>query len=156
VLGPGPGNGTLYVGNDMGIFTCVTPGTLPEEEPVDKCTLLLPKVPSPSGASRSWVQDLVPIGELGGEQGLRIQQMFASSTYYLRKCHLLQRRMLSSGHACLPLPTDIPACSLSFFIRVRACRIAGAGPLLFEVTFHQKEENNWDEVAYDVSTVFSS
>jgi hypothetical protein len=36
VLGPGPGNGTLYVGNDIGIFTCVTPGTLPEEEPVDK------------------------------------------------------------------------------------------------------------------------
>ncbi len=70
VLGPGPGNGTLYVGNDMGIFTCVTPGTLPEEEPVDKCTLLLPKVAPPSGWSRNWVQDLVPIGELGGKQGL--------------------------------------------------------------------------------------
>ncbi len=48
VLGPGPGNGTLYVGNDVGIFTCVTPGTLPEEETVDKCTLLLPKVAPPS------------------------------------------------------------------------------------------------------------
>jgi hypothetical protein len=70
VLGPGPGHGTLYVGNDVGIFTCVTPGTLGEEEPVDKCTLLLPKLPSPSGWSRNWVQDLVPIGELGGKQGL--------------------------------------------------------------------------------------
>jgi hypothetical protein len=70
VLGPGPGNGTLYVGNDVGIFTCVTPGTLPKEEPVDKCTLLLPKIAPPSGWSRSWMQDLVPIGKLGGKQGL--------------------------------------------------------------------------------------
>ena len=69
VLGPGPGNGTLYVGNDVGIFTCVTPGTL-EEEPVDKCTLHLRKVTSPSGWGQNWVQDLVPIGELGGKQGL--------------------------------------------------------------------------------------
>ena len=70
VLGPGPGNGTLYVGNDIGIYACVTPGTHPEEEPVDKCTLLLPKLPTPAGWSRNWVQDLVPIGELGGRQGL--------------------------------------------------------------------------------------
>jgi hypothetical protein len=70
VLGPGPGNGTLYVGNDVGIFTCVTPGTL-EEEPVDKCTLLLSKVVTwMDGWNRYWVQDLVPIGELGGKQGL--------------------------------------------------------------------------------------
>jgi len=70
VLGPGPGNGTLYVGNDEGIFTCVTPGTLPEEDPVDKCTLLLPKVRDWwKGVADAWVQDLVPIGDLGGKHG---------------------------------------------------------------------------------------
>jgi hypothetical protein len=156
VLGPGPGNGTLYVGNDVGIFTCVTPGTLPEEETVDKCTLLLPKVAPPSGWSRNWVQDLVPIGELGGEQGLRIQHTCAGSTYYLRKCHLLHVAREDVQHKPPATSHIIPSRSLSFFIRVRACRIAGAGPLLFEVTFHHKEENNWKDVKYDVSTVFNS
>jgi len=53
--------------------------------------------------------------------------------------------------------SHMPAPSLSFFIRVRACRIAGAGPLLFEVTFRaQNEGYKVDEVAYDVNTVFNS
>jgi hypothetical protein len=39
---------------------------------------------------------------------------------------------------------------------VRACRIAGTSPLLFEVTFQKKYQDNWDEVAFDVNAVFSS
>jgi hypothetical protein len=50
-----------------------------------------------------------------------------------------------------------PARSLSFFIRVRACRIAGASPLLFEVTSRaQNEGYQLHEVKFDVDAVFSS
>jgi hypothetical protein len=56
----------------------------------------------------------------------------------------------------MPATPQLPARFLSFFIRVRTCRIAGASPLLFEVTFQKRYQDNWDEVMYVVGAVFSS
>ena len=49
----------------------------------------------------------------------------------------------------------IPGRSLSFLICLRACRTAGASPLLFEVTFRLKNPDDWDDKAFDVNAVFS-
>jgi len=54
----------------------------------------------------------------------------------------------------MPATPQLPARFLSFFIRVRTCRIAGASPLLFEVTFKKEYQDNRGEVAYDVGAVF--
>jgi hypothetical protein len=61
--------------------------------------------------------------------------------------------LAQATHACHS--THISACSLSFFIRVRTCCIAGASPLLFEVTFHKKYQDWWDKVGFDVDAIFS-
>jgi len=55
----------------------------------------------------------------------------------------------------LPATLHVPA-RFPFFSRMPPCHIAGASPLLFEVTFQKKYQDNYDEVAFDVNAVFSS